>query len=98
MKPQGQNAAGSANIHAIRLEARGVILAVSGHDLGWRIRLLEFMRIGIVAESFDIGELFLALEVLIERLEGQGAFRCASPGVYRWVSRSVKKTLVLKAL
>jgi hypothetical protein len=56
------------------------------------------MRVGIIAERLDIGELFLALEVLVERLEGQGAFRCAALGVYRWVSWSVKKTLVLRAL
>jgi hypothetical protein len=32
------------------------------------------MGIGIIAERFDFGELFLALEVLVERLERQGGF------------------------
>ena len=32
------------------------------------------MRVGIVAKRFNFGELFLALEVLVERLERQGGF------------------------
>lgn len=38
------------------------------------------MRVGVVAKSFHFGELFLALEVLVERLERQGGF----PFVLQW--------------
>ena len=47
---------------------------MSGHDLSRRRGLLELMRIGIFAKRFNFGELFLALEVLVERLERQGGF------------------------
>jgi hypothetical protein len=47
---------------------------VSGNDLRRRGSLLEFMRVGVVAKRFDFGELFLALEVLVERFEGQRGF------------------------
>jgi hypothetical protein len=57
------------------------------------------MRVRLLAEDLDVGEIFLALEVLVERLEGQGGCPSQlSPAVYRWVSRSVKKTLVLISL
>ena len=72
VKAQRQNAPGGADVDALGLERRGVPLAVAGHNLGGRRGLLELVRIGIVAERFDFGELFLALEILIERLEGQG--------------------------
>src|SRR5438445_4351381 len=72
VKPQGHNAAGSAHIYALSFEACGVAPGVGSYDLSRCRALLEFMRAGIVAYRFDFGELFLALEVLVERLEGQG--------------------------
>src|SRR5260370_7389592 len=95
VKAKGQDSARSTHIHAIRFEACGITVGVSGHNLCRCRRLLEFMRVGIIAERFDIGELFLALEVLIERLEGQGAFRCASPRVYPLSSPISQNTLIL---
>ena len=58
-------------VDALGLERRGIPLAVAGHNLRRRRGLLEPVRIGIFAERFDFGELFLALEILIERLERQ---------------------------
>ncbi len=72
MKTKGQNAAGCTDLHARTFQGRGIALGVSGHDLSGGRGLLKLMRVGIIAERFDIGELFLALKVLIERLEGQG--------------------------
>jgi hypothetical protein len=74
VKPQGQNATGSAHIYAISFEACGAAPGVGRYDLSRCRALLEFMRVGIIAERFDFGELFLALEVLVERLERQGGF------------------------
>ena len=40
------------------------------------------MRVGIIAERFDFGEFFLALEVLVERFEGQRGFPFVLPLQY----------------
>ena len=70
-----QNAAGGAHVDALGLEGGGVAARRRRPRISSRGRgLLEPVRIGIIAERFDFGELFLALEILIERLEGQGGF------------------------
>jgi hypothetical protein len=74
MKPQSQNAARRANFYGKSLKACGIILGVLGHDLSRRRGLLELMWVRIIAKRFDFGELFPALEVLVERLERQGGF------------------------
>lgn len=55
---------------------------MSGNDPRRRGSLLEFMRVGVVAKRFDFGELFLALEVLVERFEGQRGFPFVLPLQY----------------
>lgn len=74
MVPQRQNAAGRTHIDAISFEACGAAPGVGRYDLSRCRRLVELMGIGIIAERFEFGELFLALEVLVERLERQGGF------------------------
>ena len=74
VEPQGQNATRRAYIYALAFQGRRIALGVSGHDLRGRGGLFEFMRVGIVAKSLHFGELFRALEVLVERLERQGDF------------------------
>src|SRR5579872_4528314 len=74
VKTKRQNAAGGADVDALGLEGRGIAASVDGLKLSRGRGLLELVRVGIIAERFDFGELFLALNVLIERLEGQGGF------------------------
>src|SRR5580700_8141271 len=74
VKTKGQNAAGCADVDAMSFEDSGITAPVGGLNLSRGRGLLEFVRVGIIAERFDFGELFLALKVLIERLEGQGGF------------------------
>jgi hypothetical protein len=98
VKTKRQNAAGGADVDALSLEGRGITAPVGGLKLSRGRGLLELVRVGIIAERFDFGELFLALKVLIERLEGQGGFPSCALEVYRCVSPSVKEGRGLRRL
>ena len=71
VQPQGHNPPRHAHGGVLRFERGGVPVPVARHNPGYRGRLLKAVRIRILAERFHFGELFLALEILIERLKLQ---------------------------
>jgi hypothetical protein len=77
VQPEGQDASGNSYDGALGRKRGGIPAAVLRDDVGYRCRLIETVRIRILAERFNFGELFLALEILVERLERQ---TCSFPG------------------
>jgi hypothetical protein len=61
VEPEGQDATGRAHIYTLAFEVGRIALGVSGYDLSRRRRLLELMRVGVLAKRLDFGEFFLAL-------------------------------------
>jgi hypothetical protein len=74
VQPQSQNTSRCSYSNAVAFKGCRIALSIGGNDVGRGRGLVEVMRIVIFAARFDLGELFLALEILIERFEGQGGF------------------------
>ncbi len=62
---------GDASLRLLLFQLRGTAAAVPRDDFGYRCGRVKPVRVGLETKGLDFGELFLALQVLIERLEGQ---------------------------
>src|SRR6185437_4030348 len=71
VQPECKDPACGPDDASVRFQAGCIGLGISGCDLGRCGSLAEAAGIRLLAERFDFGKLLLALQILIEWLEGQ---------------------------
>src|SRR5436305_2023944 len=71
MQPDGHHPPRDAHVDALCFERSRVPRTVRIHDFCGRSSVVKAVRISFFAQRGNFGELFLALEILIERLELQ---------------------------